>query len=189
MRCFGIKTRFLRWFAVHTNKKCKDICNIRVDLRYWCFYGDTKGYTVGEDKPIYTISPMTISLLSHIPEESVRYCYALLSNSCHRMETIRNMQQEVINDNKYVTCTLHASRCFKNMAFGLQHLFHGTKYLYWETSRFGTIHFCQHHIEFLDAISAFQNCMHLTSDAASDNQEWPVSDDRQYGKETVKPSL
>ena len=150
-----MKTSFLTWFAVHANKKCRDICYIRVDLRYWCFSGDTQGYTVGEDMPIYTISPMAISLLSHIPDESLRYYYELLSNSCHGMETVRNPTQEVIDDNKQVTCTLRTSWCFKNKAVGLKHLFHGTKYLRWETSRFGTIRVCQHQIEFPDATRAF----------------------------------
>ena len=139
-----MKTRFLRWFALHANKKCRDICYIWVDLRYWCFSGNTKAYTVGEDMPIYTISPIPISLLSHITDESLRYYYELLSNSCHRMETIRNPTQEVIDDNKQVACTLHAAWCFKNKDVGLTQWFHGTKYLRWESSRFCTMRFSQH---------------------------------------------
>ena len=64
---------------------------------------------MGEDMPIHTITDMTISLLSHIADASLRYCYEQLSNSCHRMETVRNPRQEVLNDNKQVTCTLRAS--------------------------------------------------------------------------------
>ena len=57
---------------------------------------------------IYTISPMAISKLSHIPDESQGYYYEILSNSCHRMETVRNPTPVVINDNEQVTCTLRA---------------------------------------------------------------------------------
>ena len=149
-----MKTSFLRWFSVHSNKKCRDICYISVDLTYWCFSGHTKGYTVGEDMPIYTISPIAISLLSHIPEESLRYYYELLSNSCHWMETVRNPMQEVIDDNKQVTYTLRTASCVNNKAIGLQHVFHETQYLRWETSRFGTIPCCQHQMEFPDGTRA-----------------------------------
>ena len=94
---------------MHENKKCRDACYMRLDLRYWYFAGDTKGYAIGKDMPIYTIRHMAISLVSHISDESVRYYYKLLSKSCYPMETVRNPMQEIIDDNKQGTCSLRAS--------------------------------------------------------------------------------